>query len=97
MESLVLFAAVLLVSVVVASTPSVVFAMRPPRRRLTRILCFLCAAPSLAGGIALLLADTGPFRLIGLGYAVASPVSVLRSLLAARRPTSTPESRRATR
>ena len=80
MESLVLLAVLLLVTVVVVATPSLVFALRPPRHRVTRVFCYLFATPALLGGLVLLFGVTGPFRAIGLIYAVAAPVSVLRSI-----------------
>jgi hypothetical protein len=79
-ESLVLVAVLVLFSIVLAATPSLVFAIRPPRRVFTRALAFFFSVPAFFGGLFLVVNLHGPFRLLGLGYLVAAPVSVVRTV-----------------
>jgi hypothetical protein len=79
-ESLVLAAVLVLFSIVLAATPSLVFSIRPPRRPFTRVLAFFFSVPAFFGGLFLVTNLHGPFRLLGLGYMVAAPVSVVRTV-----------------
>ena len=80
MESLVLAAVLVLFTIVLTATPSLVFSIRPPRRPLTRILAFFFSVPAFLGGLFFVLNLHGPFRLLGLGYMAAAPISVVRTV-----------------